>query len=45
MSKDKLIEFLKNELKIELEDDGDYLTVKVLLGDETITEGTERIHR
>jgi hypothetical protein len=45
MSKDELIEFLKNELKIELEDDGDYLTVKVLLGDETITEGTERIHR
>ena len=45
MNKEELVEFLKEQLKVELIDDGKYLTVKILLGDETISESTEDIYR
>jgi len=47
MEKDNedLIKFLKEHLMIEMEDDGSFLTVKILIGDEVITETTEQIYR
>jgi hypothetical protein len=45
MDKEQLIKFLKEQLKVELEDDGMFLTVKILLGNEIITETTEKIYR
>lgn len=45
MNKEELIEFLKEQLKVELsvEDDGRFLKVKILLGDEIITDDIAHI--
>lgn len=45
MNKEELIEFLKEQLKVELtvEDDGRFLKVKILLVDEIITEDIAHI--
>ena len=40
-----LIKFLKEHLKIEMEDDGRFLTVKILIGNEVITVTDQQICR
>jgi hypothetical protein len=43
--KEELLALLKEHLRVEMEDDGDYLTVKILLDDEVVSEASERIYR
>ncbi len=45
MDKQQIIDFLKENLKVTLEDDGKFLKVKILLGDEEISECTEMVYR
>lgn len=40
-----LIKFLKEHLRIEMEDDGQFLTVKILIDNEVITETDQQIYR
>jgi len=45
MNEQQLIKFLKKNLKIEIEDDGRFLTVRLLINDKIITETTEQVYR
>ena len=45
MTKNELIQFLKDNLRISMEDDGRFLEVKILLGDEVINSETVDIYR
>jgi len=40
-----LIKFLKEHLRVEMDDDGSFLTVKILIGGEVITETDQQIYR
>ena len=43
MTKEELIAFLKENLKVNLEDDGRFLKIEISLGDEIITSTREII--
>lgn len=45
MDKQELIDFLKEQLNIDIFDDGSFITVKIMLGDEIITEDMEKVYR
>jgi hypothetical protein len=45
MEKKDLVDFLKENLKIEMKYDGSFLTVKLTLNGEMISEATEYIYR
>lgn len=45
MNNKELIQFLKEHLTIELNDDGQFLTIKILIGDEVIAQNEQQIYR